>query len=251
MEKIKLDNLVSVVSPAYNADKYIEKLIDCVASQSVRVLEHIIINDGSTDETLEVLNRLAKENPHVKVVSQKNQGAGEARNKGIKQSKGKYIAFLDADDFWLSDKLERQLSFMEENSAIFTYGDYTEIEERTGRELSIRTPPEELTYRDLLPGCPIGCLTAAYNQEALGKIYMPDIRRGQDWGLWLAITRNGVVAKRYPGNLARYSLIKGSLSKNKLKKALDVFRIYRQEERLGLFRSLIYLACFALSVLRK
>jgi len=247
----KLDNLVSVISPAYNAEKCILNLIECVNNQTINVLEHIVIDDGSSDATLELLMSLANQYPHLKVISQKNQGAGPARNKGISLAKGRYIAFLDADDIWLESKLEAQISFMEKNQVEFSYGDYVEVNEGGHTILTKRRTPQNLSYRSLLKGCPIGCLTAVYNQELLSKIYMPNVRRGQDWGLWLAITRKGVEAHKYPGELAHYVVSKGSLSKNKFKKSLDILKIYRKEERLDLISSTYYFICHLAYVLRK
>lgn len=242
-----LDHLVSVVTPVFNGERHIQATIAAVAGQSIRVLEHIVIDDGSTDNTRECLQQLQQDYPHLKVICQPNQGAGVARNAGIMQAKGKYIAFLDSDDTWLNDKLEQQIGFMETTGAVFSYGDYDEVDELSGETISRFTLPERLSYQQLLNGCPIGCLTAAYNQEALGKQYMPLVRRGQDWGLWLAITRTGVDARKYPGNYARYNRLAVSLSKNKLKKMLDVYQIYAKEERLNplrcgyhLFRHFLY-----------
>tara|TARA_R110002126_G_scaffold10245_43_gene46598 strand:- start:2844 stop:3620 length:777 start_codon:yes stop_codon:yes gene_type:complete len=242
-----LDNLVSVITPVFNGAKYIHSSVAAVASQSIKVLEHIVIDDGSSDNTLQILQQLQHEYPHLKVLSQRNQGAGVARNAGIAAAEGKYIAFLDSDDGWLKNKLEQQIGFMETTGAVFSYGDYDEVDEVSGQTIASFKLPQRLTYRQLLNGCPIGCLTAAYNQLALGKCYMPLVRRGQDWGLWLAITRTGADAVKYPGNCARYNRLQVSLSKNKLKKMLDVYQIYSTEERLNpvrcgyhLFRHFLY-----------
>lgn len=245
-----MNNLVSVISPAYNSEKYIKKLVDYVSNQSIKVLEHIIIDDGSSDGTLNLLYSLAEKHSHIKVLSQNNQGAGVARNKGISIAKGKYIAFLDSDDVWAEDKLRGQIEFMENANVSFSYGDYFEIDDDTGDVINERHTPNNLTYIDLLKSCPIGCLTVAFNQNKLGKLYMPQIRRGQDWALWLQITKRGVVAYRYPGTFASYTVVKGSLSKNKIKKAFNMFKIYRLQN-LGYLQSLYYLLCFTSSKLRK
>ncbi len=245
------DELVSVITPCYNSEKHLERLINSVSRQSIKVLEHIIIDDGSCDNSLLMLENFAKKNNHIKVLSQENLGAGAARNKGIKIARGKYIAFLDADDDWLEDKLKSQIAFMENNEIIFSYGNYFKVngidESSVGHVIS----PIKLIYSELLKGCPIGCLTVAYNQEYLGKIYMPNIRRGQDYALWLIIMRSGIEAHRYPGILANYRITDNSLSKNKVKKSLDIFNIYHKQEKLGLLQSIYYLICFSISSLKK
>lgn len=245
------DFMVSVVSPAYNCEKYIKETVECIANQTVKVKEHIVIDDGSSDNTLVLLQELQNQYPHLVVLTQKNSGAAAARNLGIRHATGKYIAFLDSDDCWSCEKLEKQIGFMEQNEIVFSYGDYEEIDEDTGEVLHKYQLPSCLTYNQLLNGCPIGCLTVAYNQEKLGKRYMPQIRRGQDWALWLAITKDNIVAKRYDGCLAQYRIVKSSLSKNKLKKMLDVLEIYRNEQQLSWISSFWHLCRHALYVVRK
>jgi teichuronic acid biosynthesis glycosyltransferase TuaG len=126
-----LNDLVTVISPAYNSEKYILRLVECVQNQSLKALEHIIIDDGSSDNTFLILHELASKYQNIIVISQKNKGAGAARNEGIKIAKGKYIAFLDSDDFWENTKLEFQISFMEANVFSFSYGAYSVVDDLT------------------------------------------------------------------------------------------------------------------------
>ena len=243
--------LVSVITPAHNAATILQCAVQAVANQTFHPLEHIIIDDGSTDGTAELLQELSRELPHVRYIHQPRQGAGMARNLGIEAAEGRYIAFLDSDDLWLPRKLESQVGFMEQRQCVFSYGDYlVQGRDRDHVRGTFKTP-YQLTHQDLLRGCPIGCLTAAYNQEALGKAYMPRAARGQDWALWLSLTRDGTPAMRYPGTEAVYHRGRGSLSANKLSKSLDMYRIYRQQERIGVFRTLGYLASFSIHSLRK
>ena len=245
-----MKHLVSVVSPAFNSRKHVQRLVECVSEQTTGALEHIIVDDGSTDDTLDRLRSLELEYPHVKVVTQQNQGAGIARNRGISLARGKYISFLDSDDQWAADKLAAQIDFMEEEGVAFSYGDYFEVDGDSGTVINERHAPEELTHKDLLSSCPIGCLTAAYNQQELGKQYMPAVRRGQDWALWLSITKLGVVARRYPGTKASYTIEKHSLSRKKFRKMIDMLKIYRMQG-LGIARSLYHLALHSVHRLRK
>jgi teichuronic acid biosynthesis glycosyltransferase TuaG len=233
---------VSVITPARNAADVIERVVGSVARQSVEALEHIVIDDGSTDDTLAIVRSLRSRFAGLQVIAQPKRGAAQARNAGIEVARGRYIAFLDADDEWLPDKLERQIGFMEETGTVFSYGDYWRCRGADEDRRKRVRGPATLTYSDLLRGCPIGCLTVAYNQEALGKVYMPDVPRGHDWGLWLSLTRSGETARRYPGVAAVYHVQSRSLSRNKLYKACDIYRIYREQEELGVVRSLVYLA---------
>jgi teichuronic acid biosynthesis glycosyltransferase TuaG len=246
-----MDPLVSVITPSHNAAVVLERAVGAVALQTMPALEHIIVDDGSDDGTVELLQELSRDLPHLRYIRQRRQGAGMARNLGIEAAEGRYIAFLDSDDLWLPRKLESQVSFMEERECVFSYGDYlVQGRDKDHVRGTFRTP-SQLTHQDLLRGCPIGCLTAAYNQEALGKAYMPRAARGQDWALWLSLTRDGTPAMRYPGTEAVYHRGRGSLSANKLSKSLDMYRIYRQQERIGAIRTLGYLASFSIHSLRK
>lgn len=240
-----------MVTAAFNAADGIELAVTSVARQIHPPLEHIIVDDGSTDETREILARLAGEYAHVRVLRQDNLGAAAARNAGIEEARGKYIAFLDSDDVWLENKLAQQIEFMEEMRSPFTYGDYAVVDGATGEKLGHHHVPKRLSYRQLLTRCPIGCSTAAYNQQALGKRYMPSVRRGQDWGLWLDLVRDGTEAARYPGCEVVYYQRRGSLSRGKCAKAIDMYRIYWNEEKMDPLRSLYYLGRFTLNVMFK
>ena len=232
---------VSVVTPAFNSAASIERTVRSVASQTFSPKEHIVVDDGSSDDTVRILEQLTREILHLRVIRQHNLGAGAARNAGISAASGRYIAFLDSDDLWLPAKLERQVTFMDAENVQFTYGDFLAVDALTTRGLGVYRMPERLTYHDFLRGCPIGCLTVAFDQRLLGKVYMPDVQRGQDWGLWLGLTRNGAIARRYPGVEAVYSQGGASLSSKKLAKVRDVYRIYREQERVGALRSAYYM----------
>ena len=232
---------VSVITAAFNSAGVIERNIRSVAAQSLQPKEHIIIDDGSVDDTAGIARRLRREFPHLRIIRQANGGAARARNAGIEAATGRLVAFLDSDDAWSEHKLESQVRFMTENAVAFSYGDYHDVDSTTGTVLGRHEAPPQLTYLDLLRGCPIGCLTVAFDQAALGKRFMPDVRRGQDWGFWLELTRDGTVGRRYPGCHADYYRARGSLSTAKFSKAGDIYRIYRQQEQFGRVRSLHYL----------
>ena len=245
----KYRGLVSVITASFNSAATIQNCVRSVQEQSCSPLEHIVVDDGSNDQTSELLTDLARENTNLTVIRQPNRGAGVARNVGIEAANGRYIAFLDSDDVWLEHKLEHQVSFMEHHGYPFTYGDYDVVDGTNGRRIGRFVPPAIVEYDLLLTRCPIGCSTAAYNQEFFGKRYMPAVRRGQDWGLWLALTRHGESPRKYPGCEVVYHRRQGSLSARKVAKALDMYRIYTVEERLGYFTSACLLLRHAINVL--
>jgi teichuronic acid biosynthesis glycosyltransferase TuaG len=242
---------VSVITAAYNSASVIERNIRSVGTQSLKPAEHIIVDDGSVDDTAAIVHRLQHEFPHLRLVRQQNGGAALARNAGIAMATARYVAFLDSDDFWSERKLETQIGFMAAHDVLFSYGDYDAVDTTTGTLLGRHAAPERVTYADLLRGCPIGCLTVAFDQKALGKQYMPDVRRGQDWGFWLALTRDGTTARRYPGCHAYYHYSKGSLSSAKFEKVADIYRIYREQERIGPVRSAWYMVPHVFGALTK
>jgi glycosyltransferase involved in cell wall biosynthesis len=232
---MNLAGLVSVITPTFNSCRYLRRVVASVANQTVPVYEHIIIDDGSTDDTPRVLNELAAEYPHLHIIRQNRAGAAAARNRGIAVARGRYIAFLDVDDLWHEKKVENQVRFMEEQKCVFSYGDYEELDTDELHPVKRYFFPETIGHKKLIRGCPIGCLTAAYNQEVLGKRYMPLVKTGHDWGLWLELTRDGVEAKKYPGLSASYMNGKKTLSSKKLNKALNVYTLYRKIEQLTPF----------------
>jgi|AntRauTorcE11897_2_1112592.scaffolds.fasta_scaffold12564_2 teichuronic acid biosynthesis glycosyltransferase TuaG len=242
---------LSVVTATHDAAEYLGRSVRSVAEQTMPVAEHIIVDDGSTDETAAVVEGLQSRFPHLVYIHQRQQGSAAARNRGIHEATGRYVAFLDADDWWRPEKVEHQVEFMRRTAVTFTYGDYEKHDGETGAFVARYSLPESVGHADFLDGCPVGCLTVAYDQVALGKRYMPDVPRGQDWGLWLALTRDGTRAWRYPGNDAVYCDHRGSLSAAKLRKVWDVYRIYRGEEGLGLVASLRHLRRHVFSSLRK
>ena len=242
---------ISVITAAYNSASVIERNVRSVGRQSLQPVEHIIIDDGSTDGTASIADALRAEFPHLRVIRQKNGGAARARNAGIAKASGRFIAFLDSDDEWTEQKLSAQIEFMLAEDVVFSYGDYDTVEASSGESLGRMVSPPQLAYSALLNGCPIGCLTVAFDQEALGKRYMPDVQRGQDWGLWLELARQGTTGRRYPGCHAVYHRSSASLSSAKIRKALDIYRIYRDQEKLGRVKSMYYLQRHMISAVAK
>lgn len=245
------DATVSVVTPAYNSAEHLTHAIESVSLQRRRVLSHIVIDDGSSDRTRELMSELQERHPHLIYMRQCRAGAAKARNLGIEAAEGRYVAFLDSDDLWLPGKLDAQIHFMESRGVAFSYGDY-QVRRRDSDDFVMEyRSPERVDHAALLRGCPIGCLTVAYDQRALGKVYMPDVRRGQDWGMWLSLARLAGEGRKYPGTHAIYHSGGGSLSANKLAKMRDIYRIYREQEGLDSWRSSWYLLHHSLNAIRK
>lgn len=238
-------NIVSVIMPAYNCEKFIATSIEAVNSQSFPNWELLISDDGSTDGTVDVIRAWAAGNPRIQLlVNGGNRGPAHARNAAIEAATGRYIAFLDSDDLWKPQKLERQIAFMKDRDIAFSYSSYDRIDE-AGNYINTHHVKKPVTYHDLLKSCVIGCLTAVYDTEKVGKVYMPDIRKRQDFGLWLRILKMVDAGHPIPESLAQYRVRSGSVSANKLTAAKYTWSIYRDVEKLGLARSAYYFAHYA------
>ncbi len=234
--------LVSVITPVHDLAQYIAATINSVVAQTFGDWEMILVDDCSTDNSVEVVRQYASRDTRIKLIRlERNSGAAAARNTAITAAAGRYIAFLDGDDLWQPDKLSKQLAFMQEKDATFSYTAYRIVDE-AGRDISLFQVPEQISYRDLLRTNVVGCSTAIYDAGKLGKVYMPDIRKRQDFGLWLRLTRTGGVAHGLPEPLAMYRLRSTSLSSNKLYAALYVWKLYRETEKLPLWQSI---RCFS------
>lgn len=241
-----LNNLVTVITPSYNSSEFISSTILSVLSQTYINWEMIIIDDCSVDSSREIIEEFIKKDKRIKLIKlAENSGAAVARNRGIKESKGRYIAFLDSDDVWHSDKLKLQLEFMQKNNYPFTFTAYRKVDENNVY-LGKMGVPNKVCYSDLLKMCSIGCLTSVYDTNYFGKIYMPLIRKRQDLGLWLKLLKKIDYAYGLNDVLADYRVRDGSISSNKLKVSSYTWRLYREVEGLGLIKSSYYFSNYAI-----
>ncbi|MDR5886709.1 glycosyltransferase family 2 protein [Vreelandella janggokensis] len=235
---------VSIVTPCYNSLDVIQDAIISVRNQTFKDYEHIIVDDCSTDGSYDFLISLSLEDPKVRVLRLKvNSGAGVARNEAIRVAEGRYIAFLDSDDIWLPSKLEKQLFFMKNNKITLSYTSYEKIYESGARTGVVVSPPLKLSYAEMLKSNQIGCLTAIYDAGELGKVFMPLIRKRQDYGLWLKILKLTPCAMGLAEPLALYRNRERSISSNKFGLLKYNWILYRQFEKLSFLESLYYLLC--------
>jgi glycosyltransferase involved in cell wall biosynthesis len=237
--------LVSIVTPSYNSKKHIKATIASVLKQSYTQFEMIIVDDCSSDGSAEYIRSILPDERFKLITLAENSGAAQARNKAIEFAQGRYIAFLDADDRWYSDKLEKQLAFMQDNQVALSFTAY-EVIDQNNTVLGQRIPPNSLSYFDILKSNQIGCLTAMYDTHALGKRYMPNIAKRQDMGLWLNILKSGVIAKGIVATpLAQYRIGGTSVSSKKLSVLSFQWQIYRDIEKLSLIQSIYYFSIYA------
>lgn len=181
--------LVSIIMPSYNTGIFIAKTIQSVLAQSYKEWELIIVDDCSSDNTDEIVQPFLKDARIKYYKNEKNSGAAVSRNKALREAKGKWIAFLDSDDLWMPRKLEKQISFMEKNGYHFSYTNYAEIDTEDKRKGITVTGPKKITKTGFFNYCWPGCLTVMYDSEAVGLIQIADIKKNNDYAMWLKVCR--------------------------------------------------------------
>lgn len=223
-----MDDLVSILTPTYNTEKFIRATIESVQNQTYQNWEMILVDDASTDETVKIISDFADKDNRIKLFKlSKNSGNGFARNEALEKATGKYIAYLDADDLWSSTKLEKQIQFLKTNNQPFTFSYYDSIDEE-GNNLKRRVEsPNPLTYKELFFCNYVGNLTAIYDTEYFGKIKLESSEKRQDWRIWLTILKQLKAVEAVPESLAFYRIRKDSISSSKFKLIKHNFGVYR------------------------
>lgn len=246
MCKDYIDGLVSVIVPVYNAESYLEETLDSILEQTYKEIEILCIDDMSSDSSRKILTEYASKYKNVKpIFLTENAGVSNARNKGIENAKGRYIAFLDSDDIWLPEKIEKQIKFMCENGYCFTFTGYRFIDANGKKLNTIVHAKSELTYEILLRHNAISCLTVVIDRFIVKDIHMKKIHH-EDYVAWLDILKQGHKAHGLDELLALYRTRQGSLSGNKIKAASWTWNILRNEEKLGLFKAIYYFSYYAI-----
>ena len=242
---------VSIIVPMYNAEKFIGKTIESVLAQTYQNWEMLIMNDVSTDNSLAIVSLYAKKDERIKIVNtEKNVGVVKGRNFLIDLASGKYIAFLDADDYWHNEKLEKQIKFMKEKNASISCTEYTRVKENE-EKINDVIIKEEISYNDMLKNNYLGCLTVIYDAKKIGKRYFKELEKNEDYVLWLEIVKDVNTIYGLKENLAYYRVLDNSRSSNKVKTAKVRWEIYRKIEKLPLLKSIYYFMHYAVRAVLK
>lgn len=209
------DELVSIIMPTFNAAATVAESIESILRQTYQNWELLISDDGSTDDTIAILDSYAQNDERIQILKLKgNSGAGVARNNSIREAKGRYIAFCDSDDMWMADKLEKQLAFMKINKYQFVFASYYTCN-KEGKIQGRIIAPAQVSLVDTKRDDRIGFLTAMYDTKVMGKFYMPALRKRQDWAYVLEILKKCHNAYALKEPLAIYRRGRGSISHNK------------------------------------
>lgn len=243
---MKRDGRISIVMPVYNAEAYLEAAVQSVLGQTYEDWELLLTDDHSTDKSAAIAEELAGRDSRIRVLSQKEgiKGAANARNLGIRQAQGRYLCFLDADDVWRPDKLEKELAFMKRKDAAFVFSGYEFGDENAVGTGKIVRVPERLNYREALSRTVIFTSTVLFDREKLpdGLLKMPDVP-SEDTAMWWQILRAGNTAFGLNENLVIYRRPKKSLSSNKAAAIRRIWGLYRKQEGLSAVKSAWYF-CF-------
>ena len=247
-----MQKLVSVIMPVHNAEKYLDESIGSVLRQTYPYWELLIVDDCSTDRSSAIIADYAAQDSRIHYYQTSTPSGSPClpRNMGIKAANGRFIAFLDSDDCWLPTKLEEQLPLFEKSDVGIVYSNYEKMSENGERNQRIVKAPLCVSYRQLLLGNVIGCLTAVYDTAKVGKVYFEN-HSHEDYILWLAILKKGCIARNSGTVTACYRVREHSVSSNKLKALSWQWGIYRNVEKIGLLKAAYCFMHYAFKAFRK
>ena len=248
-------DLISIVVPVYRAERYIEETMDCVRAQTYPHWELLLVEDCGPDRSREVIQEYIRRtgDERIRLLMQPtNQGAARARNLGVNEAKGRYLAYLDADDLWVPDKLEKELAFLKERQVAFVFTGYEFADENGKGTGKIVRVPETITYKEALKNTTIFTSTVMFDMEQLSKeqLQMPQIK-SEDTALWWRILREGYVACGFNENLVKYRRAGKSLSSNKLEAVRRIWNLYRKAEGMSVINSAYHFCFWAVRAVKR
>lgn len=241
------DILISIITPVYNSEKYIGETIKSVLNQTYTNWEMLIADDCSKDNTANLVKGF--DDPRIKYFKlQENSGAAVARNEALEKAKGNYIAFLDADDMWKPNKLEKQLNFMSDNEIGFSFTGYEILQENENKIINV---PSKLNYSQFMKNTIIGTLTVMVNTDLVGEMRLVNVKKDHDSMTWAKLLREGNLAYGLNESLAYYRKVEGSISNNKFKAAKNHWNNCRDIEKLPLLKCLYYFIFYGINAVKK
>ena len=244
--------LISVIMPCYNMASYVSDSIKSVIAQTYPHWELLIVDDASMDETVNIIESFAQTDSRIKfAIKKQNSGISDTRNQCIQMAQGQFLAFLDADDIWHPEKLEKQLSFMLAKNIGFTYSTYDWIDEDGKIMNKFINTIGNLDYKTYLRNTIIGCSTVMVNKAITGDVFVPKFRTSEDTATWLDILRKGLMAYAIDESLVSYRIRRKSASSNKIRASIDLWKVYRQHEKLPFFKAIYYFSCYAFNAVKK
>lgn len=246
------DGLVSIITPVYNAEEFIVQTIESVQAQTYSDWELLLIDDCSTDSSAELIKSFTDNDNRIRYVKlNKNSGAAVTRNTGLAMAKGRYIAFLDSDDIWKAQKLEKQMELIKEKDIGFVFTSYRYIMQDGSPMSKVARAPEKIDYNGLLKNTIIGCSTVLIDKKIIGDFRMANVRRGQDTATWLQLLKKTDYAYGIYDDLVWYRVVSGSLSDNKFTAIKRTWNTYRNVEHLSLPKAMYVFVFYAYNAVKK
>ncbi len=241
---------ISIITPVYNSSPFLEDTINCVLNQTFQDWEWILTDDKSTDNSVEIIQRF--QDPRIKlVIAEKNGGAGHARNLSLKEAIGKYITFLDADDFWEPNFLEEMVTFMKRENAELAYSNYARCDENLNPQIADFIADKDVTFSNLLKTCRLSLLSTMYDSSRVGKEYFPEGTKREDHVMWLNLLKKIPIGKPLAKTMAKYRMHPQSISRKKTNIMLDQYLVYKDYMHYSTLKSMYYTANWAFNGFKK
>ena len=237
---------VSIITPCYNSSKFLKETIQSVLSQTFTDWEWLITDDFSTDDSVEVINEI--NDPRIILtIAEKNGGAGKARNLSLEKASGRFITFLDADDFWEPIFLEEMISFMKKENAEIAYSNYARCDENLVPKIADFKADKEVTFQNLLKTCRLSLLSSMYDSQRVGKEFFPAGSKREDHVMWLNLLKKIPVGKPLNKTMAKYRMHESSVSRKKTNIMKDQYLVYKDYMKFSTLKSLYYTANWAIN----
>ncbi|MGC4129217.1 MAG: glycosyltransferase family 2 protein [Bergeyella sp.] len=237
---------VSIITPCYNSSKFLQETIDSVLNQTFQDWEWLVTDDSSTDNSVEILNN--QNDSRIKIFkTEKNGGAGHARNISLQNATGRFITFLDADDFWEANFLEEMVGFMKKENAELAYSTYSRCDESLKPVLEDFEADKVVTFKNLLKTCRLSLLSSMYDSQRVGKEYFPEGSKREDHIMWLNLLKKIPEGKPLKKTLSKYRMLPDSVSRNKKNIMKDQYLVYRDFMRFSTLKSLYFTVNWALN----
>ncbi|HPZ26170.1 MAG TPA: glycosyltransferase [Kaistella sp.] len=237
---------VSIITPCYNSSKFLQQTIDSVLNQTFTDWEWLITDDKSTDHSVEIINKVKDERIKL-TVAEKNGGAGHARNLSLEKATGRFITFLDADDFWEPNFLEEMVSFMKKENAELAYSNYSRCDENLIPKIDDFKADKNVSFNNLLKTCRLSLLSSMYDSQRVGKEFFPEGSKREDHVMWLNLLKKIPVGKPLPKTMAKYRMHASSISRKKTNIMLDQYLVYKDYMKFSTLKSMYYTANWAIN----
>ena len=241
---------VSIITPCYNSSKFLQQTVDSVLNQTFTDWEWLITDDKSTDNSVEIIRKVNDERIKL-TVAEKNGGAGHARNLSLEQASGRFITFLDADDFWEPNFLEEMVSFMKKENAELAYSNYSRCDENLIPKIEDFKADKNVTFNNLLKTCRLSLLSSMYDSQRVGKEFFPEVSKREDHVMWLNLLKKIPVGKPLPKTMAKYRMHASSISRKKTNIMLDQYLVYKDYMNFSTLKSMYYTANWAFNGFKK